>query len=594
VQTKTISPQPNRFRKLVESVVQANHQVVESAQRDDAQRSSAEDVQSRVELDLYKANCFDTATWLYNLVFGIQVPASHTLNTPTKTPSYQAYVSDREDQGAVGILPFPETFDASKPVSDALEPAHQAMIVWNNSTEPAFVVNRLLFSWTTLTDEQIELSSTRQSEDDWYESVIKIAEEVKEEDPQSFEKYEEACNSDSSNDDIFIRAGQSGTPDGKTGQGRLKRPYDNTKTSHRRSRDPLLPDYMLQNKASVSGRSRRANPWHSHLQADMPGAARHSDTGGFSESERRDQGSFSRTFPASNPQYGQASMHWQPMGQNPFSTWSQPTTQDTFEAPPSNPNPFTSMPPPLKHNQHQKRPKVAFNMPGNVDSSNYDYTSDSGHSSLATDLTSLAGSHPRRRSYHSRMPPINARVPPVNVHMPNTKEFPPLSSSPHINETQERSTQPESDTKDAAILAAAVELIEKGDTRSKSEVDDPRFSRILELLINQQEQNAQSDLDRARVTAELEMKHMLAAREKDYADIGRLEKLIMQQREDQQRAEATWRAERAALDEQAAKQVQEAKELVEGEISAARAAKKAAQKALKSRRRRPKREQRKK
>jgi hypothetical protein len=74
---------------------------------------------------------------------------------------------------------------------------------------------------------------------------------------------------------------------------------------------------------------------------------------------------------------------------------------------------------------------------------------------------------------------------------------------------------------------------------------------------------------------------MLAAREKDCVGIGRLEKLIMQHREDQQKAEATWRAERAALDEQAAKQVQEAKELVERDISAASAAKKAAQKALK-------------
>jgi hypothetical protein len=157
-------------------------------------------------------------------------------------------------------------------------------------------------------------------------------------------------------------------------------------------------------------------------------------------------------------------------------------------------------------------------------------------------------------------------MPPINIYMPNTKNLPPLSSSPHINQTQERSAHSESNTKG-----------------SKPAVADPRFGRILELLINQQEQNAQSELDRARVTAELEMRHMLAAREKDFADIGRLEKLIMQQQEDQQRANAAWRAERAVLDEQAAKQVQEAKELVEREISAARAAKKAAQKTLKVR-----------
>jgi multidrug efflux pump subunit AcrA (membrane-fusion protein) len=436
------------------------------------------------------------------------------------------------------------------------------MIVWNHSTEPAIVVNRLLASWTTLTDEQIELSSTRQSEDVWYESVIKMAEEVKEDDSESSEMYEEACNSESSNHDIFIRAGQSGTLDDK--EGRVKKPYDNTRTNHRRPRHALEPDYMLQNKASISrcsGRSApRARSWHSDSQADIPGAARHSDTWDPSETELRDQDSFARTLPTSNvsaPQYRQASMHGQSMGHNPFNTWSQPTTQGDLDAPPSNSNPFTPIPPSSKHNQHHKRPKVIINMQETVDSSNLDHSSDSGHSSLATDLASLAGSHPRRRSNHPRMPPIN-------IYMPNTKNLPPLSSSPHINQTQERPAHSESNTKG-----------------SKPAVADPRFGRILELLVNQQEQNAQSELDRARVTAELEMRHMLAAREKDFADIGRLEKLIMQQQEDQQRANAAWRAERAVLDEQAAKQVQEAKELVEREISAARAAKKAAQKALK-------------
>jgi hypothetical protein len=180
------------------------------------------------------------------------------------------------------------------------------MIVWNHFTEPAFVVNRLLSSWTTLTDEQIELSSTRRSEDVWYESVIKMAEEVKEDDSQSCEMYEEACNSGSSNDDIFIRAGQSGTPNDKMGQGRVKRPYDNTRTSHRRPRHPPEPDYMLQNKASVSGclgtTAPRARSWHSDSQADIPGAARHSDPWGSSETELRDRGSFARTLPASNAQ----------------------------------------------------------------------------------------------------------------------------------------------------------------------------------------------------------------------------------------------------------------------------------------------------
>jgi hypothetical protein len=81
--------------------------------------------------------------------------------------------------------------------------------------------------------------------------------------------------------------------------------------------------------------------------------------------------------------------------------------------------------------------------------------------------------------------------------------------------------------------------------------------------------------------AEVDLKQAIAIREKDDAKIQRLEKLIIQQRDEQQEAYTQWKAERLALDAKAAKGVEEAKTLLEREIAAAQSAKKAARKSLK-------------
>jgi hypothetical protein len=67
-------PLPNHFRRLVESAVQANRQVVESAQRDVLKDATHKDARNRAELGVYKEGYFDTATWLYHVVFSPQVP----------------------------------------------------------------------------------------------------------------------------------------------------------------------------------------------------------------------------------------------------------------------------------------------------------------------------------------------------------------------------------------------------------------------------------------------------------------------------------------------------------------------------------------
>ncbi|KAF2823311.1 hypothetical protein CC86DRAFT_469135 [Ophiobolus disseminans] len=131
-----------------------------------------------------------------------------------------------------------------------------------------------------------------------------------------------------------------------------------------------------------------------------------------------------------------------------------------------------------------------------------------------------------------------------------------------------------------AILAAVAQLIEKGAKEQEPTVDNPRFNKTLQLLITQQEQQAQSELDPAEAVAEMEMNQILAAREEDSANIQRLERLIMQQREEQQKVELNWRAERLMLNEKAAKQAQDAKEQVEREVSATRSAEKALLQAL--------------
>jgi hypothetical protein len=109
------------------------------------------------------------------------------------------------------------------------------MIVWSRQTEPSRVVDRLLSSWTTLTDSQIALSATGQTDDEWRKSfLIKVA-EVKESETD-FEKWEEEWSSDATNDLDFESAGEESVIDEVSAAYRTNRPFDKHATSTSSSR----------------------------------------------------------------------------------------------------------------------------------------------------------------------------------------------------------------------------------------------------------------------------------------------------------------------------------------------------------------------
>ncbi|KAH7079272.1 hypothetical protein BKA63DRAFT_262563 [Paraphoma chrysanthemicola] len=546
-QAKHTVVQPNRFRKLVESAVQANRQVVESAQREDAKSTSTANIESRVELNLYKEGSFDTATWLYNLVFGSEVQSHEAQSTTTDHSSYQAYVSDREDQDDV-VLHAPVVFGRQQSNVTTSKRDHQALIVWNNHTDPVFVVDRLLSSWTTLTSEQIELSSTRTSDDAWNDSVVQMANEVKKDDPQSFENYEESYNLGSSDEDIWESLDHSDSSGSANKNSRGKQPENHVRADRYRPAKAATPAYdRLKKEPAQRDRPSRArvaqkpqskpvepDPWSFSPSEDSPG-----------------HNPFTPNYPMPStfgPQSGQAP--FAPPGyHSPFGVGYGPAMYGGYS--PSYSNPFVSYASPDGTPLNKDWPASH----GTYSPDRKNPWSPNGEAQPGIPNRPTDGSA--------------ATVPPAGP----SKES---SSSP--SKAPEGSAKTDEGETEASILATVADLIEKRGARSKTRAEDPRFERIMELLIRQQEQHAEAELERARVAAEMEVKHMLIARDQD---IARLEQLIIRQGEEHKTSEAAWREERTARDAQAARIIQDAKEQHEREIDAARAAKKAAQRSLK-------------
>jgi hypothetical protein len=90
--------------------------------------------------------------------------------------------------------------------------------------------------------------------------------------------------------------------------------------------------------------------------------------------------------------------------------------------------------------------------------------------------------------------------------------------------------------------------------------DDPRLSKIIELLASQQEHHVKVEKAQAEAAAELKLQQISAVRDGHADTISRLENLLLQQREDQARINAEWNAERNVLAEKLAAQEKEAKE----------------------------------
>lgn len=514
--TVQTQPLPNRFRKLVESAVQANRQVVESAQRQATADSHTSSDQRRSELNLYQEGSFDTATWLYHLVFDTHMSSNPTQGATQSPRPFQASVADEATEHIVRFA-HPPLEKVSEP--SVLEPADvdKTMIVWGRQTEPDQVVDRLLSQWTTLSPEQIELSSTRQHDADWWESFQKVVEEAKDEAESDFEKWDMQYSSD----DVDSVIEEISAP---------------AKKVPSRSRSPSF-DYGSVTSVDVSGSEqvrKEAKPKPPKQPQSYDKADPDRRKANMSRSKKH------RQKPLSRPM----------TGQRPGESES---TSETFHQ--WNPQPH---PEPSRHSHGGPyRQASAPGYPQNPVRPGEPYF----HNPVPP---------------HWYPPPMA----PFPQHSPwpfPGPTYPPAPPAPPApgnsgDQGSGESNMQNKSTKDSKLLATMEGLLEAVQRDEKGAANEGRFEKVVHTLLAQQEQ-AQLNNERIRESAEVEMKQILAAREHDDAKIQRLEEQLVQQRAEQVESNARWQAERAALDHKAAEQTRQAQEVVEREIAAARFAK---------------------
>ncbi|KAF2201249.1 hypothetical protein GQ43DRAFT_480870 [Delitschia confertaspora ATCC 74209] len=173
----TESVSESRLRKVVESVIQANRFTVQNAQKEDAYNPTEKKRKYDEQLQCWRKDSSDTATWLYCLVFG--TGASVDENEPRPTD----HVNDGSSVISMGVEDGSEESDAeyqeapdtkpqnalnnegpqivkyqSKPAASAQY--HTRSIEWTSQTQPSLVVDRLLHAWTILPPIQSRSTTT--------------------------------------------------------------------------------------------------------------------------------------------------------------------------------------------------------------------------------------------------------------------------------------------------------------------------------------------------------------------------------------------------------------------------------------------------
>lgn len=174
----------SRWRSVVESLVQANRQVIESAQSDEIEdpvQKSNHLEGRRTGLDIWKENSFDTAMWLYHLVFGPSVEG----------PPYQASVADESPDRQDGLVTLRST--PRRRTQNTMASMSREMIVWSARTEPTYVVDRLLLTWTKLSNEQI--SSSHQAHNrTWSDKLMEQLDNNKEGEDEQDSEVSDTCS----------------------------------------------------------------------------------------------------------------------------------------------------------------------------------------------------------------------------------------------------------------------------------------------------------------------------------------------------------------------------------------------------------------
>jgi len=523
-------------------------------------------------VDVYREGTFDTATWLYHLVFTSQAPEVPKKVTRKDIHQLQPSVVDESTENLVRFTrsPLPYSQGLPPPPSPRTYDADKTMIVWTTQTAPNQVIDRLLSTWTTLTHEQIGLSPRQQVDDKWRQDFLNTIEEAKHEAPSDFKKWEEDNPYSSEESDSIESA-----IDEISGPSRHRAHVPDVVTRNNRTSNTSYDEWA--NSASVASSKSDAEEEEYPVPTFVPSGSKGGNKKGGDHSNLKQNRSHKKT----NTRHARGNRaHTAVRRSNPFvdnvsSPPKRPTTTryysetDNYAVPNGMPPPAPVYPLYSGHHHSFPVPRSDSLNPFTLGGFQNPYESQASRNPF------VSGNFPST-SFPSD-PPWPPRAP---LHEEN-KAHPSSTASLKHPKEQEDAKDTTTTSKEDAMLATISRLIADSGKSKTSNIEDPRLAKILQMLILQQEQHAEVELERAKATAEVEMKQILAARDRDDSRIRQLETLIIQQKEEQEKSDARWRAERAALDEESARRAQETKELAEREIAAARSAKKAARKALK-------------
>ncbi|CAN9293083.1 unnamed protein product [Alternaria alternata] len=553
-------PKSNRFRKIVESAVQANRQVVESAQQEEDDSETAKPHYTTAEINVWKEGSFDTATWLYHFVFSSDDADPPPVPNPRTRRLHQASVTDESTETTARSAYSSSSEDGIQNNRRSSGPDERALIVWSRQTEPALVVDRLLSSWTTLTSDQISLSSTRHDGDDWREGVLRMVEEARKEDELSFAQWEQQNAPVRSDDEEFQSAEEDSTvgvnPTYEFRYNVQRARKRNTKSSDRTNpwadTDGYSPTYTDSRPKRHAEESHvkwqdatppmsrpTPRPLRQRRYADKPRSADaevkrptsrvhtiHSDQTDSVSSPPNDDFNYNK---ATSGYFSPYATGYHPP---PVSYGFMPPWRDSVQRP--------SVPP-----NHQEPPKQAY---------------------------VSAGRHWSYSSPPPSLPPATAQSPPS----PPPPPPPPLPPNP-AQSVDKGFTAPEIEAKENAVLAAVEKLLEKRNQESRVEYEQLPFSKLAQIL---QEREVQNERERANAATEVYVKQLQEVREKDGETMQRLESLVADQKSEQRRMEIMWQEEKKAIEEKNARQAEEVRASAAKEIAAAQSAKEAAQIAL--------------
>jgi hypothetical protein len=162
---------------VLECVIEANRLAVNRAYKKEEYQPNEKKHHSAItQLRRYEADSPNTATWLYHLVFSPEPPSQPFFNTEGSEPLNPTVKDDDSDKPKESNL-VTRSLPTLPPSRNRTDGSNdRRVIVWNETTEPNLVADRLLETWTTLDNERIRASGDSFSptkESEWTEGLIK-------------------------------------------------------------------------------------------------------------------------------------------------------------------------------------------------------------------------------------------------------------------------------------------------------------------------------------------------------------------------------------------------------------------------------------